>query len=172
MAFDDGYLKVGNYYPGTGNSFSISFWINTFGTMGDPLLFTNKNWSSGTNKGWLFCLNSDRMSFNIGDGTNRRDVWATLPSNFSDGWLHVVLVVDPSANSVKVYYDFAEQSLSKNAGADISNMNFTNGSTLYIGQDITENYKYCLPAHLDDIMIFNGALTASDIAALKTYYGK
>ena len=171
-AFDDGYISVSNYYPGT-NDFSISFWINTYGTMGDPAILANKDWASGANSGWVLALHSTRLLFNFGNGSSRRDIGFTLPSDYSDGWVHVIITVNHSANQVKCYYDFVEQSMEydKN-GLTLTGTSLTNGSVLNIGQDGLGHEPDDLPGFLDDIMIFNGALTADDVAALKTYYGK
>lgn len=170
-AFDDGYISVSNYYPGT-NDFSISFWINTYGTMGDPAILANKDWASGTNSGWVLALHTSRILFNFGNGSSRRDIGFTLPSDYQDGWVHVVITVNHSANQIKCYYDFVEQSPEYNSGLTLVGTSLTSGSTLCIGQDALGHEPDHLPAYLDDVMIFNGVLTSSDVAALKTYYGK
>ncbi len=171
-AFDDGYISVSNYYPGT-NDFSISFWINTYGTMGDPAILANKDWASGANSGWVLALHTSRILFNFGNGSGRRDIGFTLPSNYQDGWVHVIITVNHSANQVKCYYDFVEQSpeYDKN-GLTLTGTSLTSGSTLCIGQDALGHEPDHLPAYLDDVMIFNGVLTSSDVSALKTYYSK
>lgn len=171
-ALDDGYISVSNYYPGT-NDFSISFWINTYGTTGDPAILSNKDWASGTNSGWVLALHSTRVLFNFGNGSGRRDIGFTLPSDYQDGWVHVIITVNHSANQVKCYYDFAETApeYDKN-GLTLTGTSLTSGSVLNIGQDGLAHEPDNLPGFLDDVMIFNGVLTASDIAALKTYYGK
>ena len=173
VAFDDGYVSVSNYNPGT-SDFSVSFWINTFGTTADPAILSNKNWASGANQGWILALQGSNIKFNVGNGSSRRDVTFNLPSDYSDGWMHVILTVNHSANEIKLYYDFVEASgtVGNNQNMNISGVSFTNGSTLNIGQDGTGVYSAHLPAFLDDVMIFNGALTASEVAALQTYYGK
>ena len=170
-AFDDGYISVSNYYPGT-NDFSISFWINTRGAVGDPAILANKDWASGINSGWVLALHSTRILFNFGNGSSRRDVRFTLPSDYQDGWVHVVITVDHSANQIKCYYDFVEQSPEYNSGLTLVGTSLTSGSVLNIGQDGVRGENDDLPGYLDDIMIFNGALTAADVAALRTYYGK
>lgn len=171
-AFDDGYISVSNYYPGT-NDFSISFWINTYGTMGDPAILANKDWASGKNSGWILALHSTRLLFNFGNGSSRRDIGFTLPSDYQDGWVHVIITVNHSANRVKCYYDFAERSPEYDAnGLTLTGTSLTNGSVLNIGQDGLAHEPDHLPGFLDDIMIFNGVLTDSDVAALRTYYKK
>lgn len=171
-AFDNGYISVSDYDPGT-SDFSISFWINTRGTTGDPAILSNKDWASGMNKGWVLALHSTRVLFNFANGSQRRDIGFTLPSDYQDGWVHVIITVNHSANQVKCYYDFVEQSMEYDRnGLTLSGTSLTNGSVLNIGQDGLGHEPDDLPGFLDDIMIFNGALTADDVAALKTYYGK
>ena len=43
---------------------------------------------------------------------------------------------------------------------------------LHLGQDGTGRYGYDLPATVDELMIFGGALSEGEIAALAAYYGK
>ncbi|MBE6529511.1 MAG: LamG domain-containing protein [Ruminococcaceae bacterium] len=94
-------------------------------------------------------------------------------SNYQDGWVHVIITVNHSANQVKCYYDFVEQSPEYDRnGLTLTGTSLTSGSTLCIGQDALGHEQDHLPAYLDDVMIFNGVLTSSDVSALRTYYGK
>lgn|GEM_PF-3287585 len=85
----------------------------------------------------------------------------------------MIITVNHSANQVKCYYDFVEQSPEYDRnGLTLTGTSLTSGSTLCIGQDALGHEQDHLPAYLDDVMIFNGVLTSSDVSALRTYYGK
>ncbi|MBE6529512.1 MAG: hypothetical protein E7680_02775 [Ruminococcaceae bacterium] len=174
MGFGDGYLSLPDYAPGTGD-FSVSFWINTVGTPNDPAVISNKDWTSGGNKGWVLTLRENDIKFNVGNGSgSRRDITFKLPADYRDGWMHIILTVNHSENQIKLYYDFQEASGTTGDGQNmnISGVSFNSNYPLNIGQDGTGNLFYHMSGAMDDIIIFNGALTDADVAALKTYYGK
>ena len=167
---DSGYLSIADYHPGN-DSFSVAFWINTNGVVGDPSILSNKNWQSGSNKGWILSLRSTHdIKFNFGNGSSRMDSEQTLPGDYKNGWVYVVLVVDRTANKVMFSYDFGEfevitiPSSLQNASADSFDV-------LNIGQDGTGTLQYALKASIDELMIFNDVLTQEDVTALAEYYG-
>lgn len=170
VALDDGYITLSDYAPGT-DSFTISLWILTYGTSEDPSIFSNKDWASGKNPGYILSLRKDDIKFNFGDGSNRMDEVYSLPADFDEGWMHLILIVDRSANKIRFCYDFGEVSEAA-IPANLSTASLTNGTILNIGQDGTGIYSHHLSAMIDELMIFEGALTDEEIAALATYYGK
>ena len=167
---EDGYVSIPDYAPGT-NSFSVSLWVNTKGVTSDPPLFSNKNWNNGNLIGYVFCIKSGAVQFNMGDGDNRMDFNKQLPLNYATGWMHLTLVVDREAGEVKISTDFGPfQTLAipetlKDASLDAYDV-------LNIGQDGTGTYSAPLSAIVDEFMIFDGALTDADLAKLAEYYGK
>ena len=94
-----------------------------------------------------------------------------MPADFDEGWMHLILIVDRSANKIRFCYDFGEVSEAA-IPANLSTASLTNGTILNIGQDGTGIYSHHLSAMIDELMIFEGALTDEEIAALATYYGK
>jgi hypothetical protein len=50
------------------------------------------------------------------------------------------------------------------------NASFDGIGTVTFGQDGTCSYKCSMPAVMDELVIYNRALTAEDIANLKSYY--
>ena len=168
MAFDDGYLTLKDVKVGKG-SFSAAFWMKTNGVSSDPAILSNKNWDSGLNAGFVLSLREGDIKFNAGnDGTERMDVTAALPHDYKKGWMHVILVVDRSANKVRIYEDFefkAEDSIP----AALQAFSF-DAFALNIGQDGRGQYKYKLAAQLDEFILTADALSAQDIAALQAFY--
>lgn len=168
MAFDDGYVTLKDVKVGKG-SFSAAFWMKTNGVSSDPAILCNKNWDSGLNAGFVLSLREGDIKFNAGnDGTERMDVTAALPYDFKEGWMHVILVVDRSANKVRIFEDFALKA-EGSIPAALQAFSF-DAKELNIGQDGRGQYKYKLAAQLDEFILTSDVLSAGDIAALKEYY--
>ena len=167
---NNGYFSIADYHPGK-DSFSVAFWIKTGGVTGDPSILSNKNWQSGSNKGWILSLrNTHDIKFNFGNGSTRMDSEQILPGDYKDGWVYVVMVVDRSANKVLFSYDFGEfESITIPAG--LQNASADGFDVLNIGQDGTGKLNYTLKASIDELMIFDGVLTQDDVASLADYYG-
>ena len=168
--FDDGYVSIQKYKPGTG-SFSVAFWMKTSGVDSDPAIFSNKNWDSGANNGFVLSLRSDGdIKFNAGDGANRLDDSYALPLDYCDGWVYVILIVDREAGEVRFSYDFGTF-LTDPIPAALVNASFNGLGSSNIGQDGTGRYSAHLSAALDEFLLVDGVLTDDDIAALKDTYG-
>ena len=173
VALDDGYVSINDHTPGT-DSFTVALWMKTEGLdTSDPCVFSNKDWGSGKNSGYVLSLDkSQKLRFNMGkDGSSRLDVDAALPSDFREGWMHVILIVDRESNEISVCYDFGAATTVAIPAA-LQNVSLNAFSSLNIGQDGTGNYSVGLPATVDEFMIFDGAFDRADIAALSDYYGK
>ena len=165
-------MAIPDYAPEK-ESFTVTQWVKTQGVSGDPVLFSNKDWEHGTNKGYVLSLWGDerKIRFNAGDGVNRMDGDYALPADYYEGWMHVTLVVDREANVVKLAYDFGTL-IPTDIPAALIGDSFTALDQLCIGTDGTGAYKYKLPATVDEFMIFEGALDKADMAKLAAYYGK
>ena len=172
VSLDDGYVAIPDYVPEKG-SFTVTMWVKTMGVAGDPVLFSNKDWDKGVNKGYVVSLMTDerKIRFNAGDGTNRMDGDYPLPADFYEGWMHVTLVVDRENGVVKLAYDFGTL-VPTDIPASLLDDSFTALKQLCIGTDGTGAYKCKLAATVDEFMIFEGAFTKQDMAKLADYYGK
>lgn len=171
VSLDDGYITLKNKKFGT-DSFSVSLWVHTEGVVEDPLLLSNKNWQSGRNKGFALTIrNTNMLRFNYADGVNRVDCNAVLPDDYKDGWVNVILVVDRQNDQISLCCDFGSQS-TVNIPDILKNVSLDAFSDINIGQDGTGNYEYSMPASIDELMIFDYALTREDIGKLANYYGK
>ncbi len=166
--FDDGYISIADYAPGK-SSFTLSAWIKTTASVDDPSIFSNKNWNSGSNPGYILSLRSGDIKFNLGNGSSRMDSEFPLPRDFYDGWLHILLSVDRENGKIGFSYDFNSMVI-YDIPSNLKNSSFDAFDVLNIGQDGTGSYSSKLAAILDDIVILDGAATEEDIAALKGYY--
>ena len=170
VSLDDGYVSIQNQTVGN-DSFSIAMWINTMGVEGDPCILSNKDWKNGKNGGVAMALTDQIIKVNAGNGTNRVDLEATLPSNYFEGWMHVVVVFDRENSQIKLSYDFGNF-VTVDIPSSLQASVFDTSYAWNIGQDGTGAYEAPLPATLDELMIFDGAFTDSDISELSKYYGK
>ena len=172
VALDDGYVSINDYAPGT-SSFTISLWISLESITTDPLIFSNKDWETGKNVGLaLSPRNGKYLRLNFGDGTNRIDCDVDLPSDYSEGWMHVIAVIDRESNKLSLCCDFGTL-VSVDIPESLQNVSLTTAfSALNIGQDGTGVYEYSMPATIDEFMIFEGVFGREDISALAEYYGR
>jgi hypothetical protein len=144
--------------------------MNTGGVEADPVLFSNKNWGSGSLPGYVLSLRNGDIKFNAGDGTNRMDLESMLPENPFDRWVHVLLIVDREAGEVKIIYDFSIID-SMPIPDSLINDSFDSFPVLNIGEDGTGSLGLKLSAILDEFVLIDGALTDAEIAALAEHYG-
>ncbi len=173
VALDNGYVSIKNFAPGT-SSFTVSLWINTDKITSDPCVFSNKDWYTGKNTGFAFSIRKDNggdVRWNFGkNGGDRVDCDVLLPSDYSEGWMHIIAFVDQKNNKLGLCLDFGTI-----VSVDIpENMRIsldTQYNCMNIGQDGTGKYGSSLPAIVDEFMIFDGAFDQSDVDALKEYYG-
>ncbi len=171
VSLDDGSISVEGFKPGK-ESFSVSLWIKTEGAGGDPAILSNKDWNSGQNQGFILSLqNKNDIKFNAGNGGARMDVSAPLPYDFNEGWMHLLLIVDRASGTVHMSYDFGDFITAEIPEA-LGDASFDGIGSLHLGQDGTGAYGCDLPATVDELMIFGGALSESEIQALANYYGK
>ena len=169
VALDDGYITLENVHVGTG-SFSAAFWVKTNGVSGDPCFLSNKDWTSGLNDGFVFSLRENDIKFNAGGKgkTERMDVVASLPLDYKEGWMHVILVVDRARQQVRIYEDFALEGWG-DIPAALRDVSF-DALALRIGQDGLGIYGDHLAAQLDEFILTADVLNEADIAALKAFY--
>lgn len=172
---NEGYISLDNYTPGN-DSFTISMWVKSAMAYKDSPLIANKV-CSDTDEGFVFSFNrsSDNnwgSQFNFADGTNKMSFAPELPSDYDRGWMHVLMIVDRTENTVSISYDFAQPTKTSIPANLISaSMNGEN-SKLYIGEDATGHHTFKMGLSVDELMIFDGAFDNGDINSLKNYYNR
>ena len=115
-------------------------------------------------------LRDTDVKFNLGDGKNRMDMENPLPLDYKDGWVYVILSVSRDRDEIRFSYDFGPFEKAA-VPAALKEVSFKAYKSLNIGQDGTGKYGQRLSAVLDEFLIVDGALTDSDVAALKARYG-
>jgi len=157
---DDWAITLGNLEWVYSNSFSVSLWERTTKS-GDDALIGNKDWSVGTNVGWVISsLDQKNLNYNAAGGA-RRDVDLNPP--FSDGAWHLVTVTfDRAANRVTSYVDGLPVSTT-----DLSpggNASLNGGFSTLIGS--SGNGTYSATADIDDLGVWSRVLTAEEVAGI------
>ncbi|MBE6652729.1 MAG: LamG domain-containing protein [Ruminococcaceae bacterium] len=165
-----GCITVKNWKP-DGKSFAVSMWINTTVSGGDSVLVGNKDWNSGGNPGFLFCLEDSNIRFNIADGQgHRHDPRFYFDSNLKGTWMYVVMVVDRTAQQVKVSYNFNEFQ-TWDIPDELKGYDFnTPYEVMNIGNDGTGNYSGLSATTIDEVLIFNDAITMEEVATIAAHY--
>ncbi|GHH99660.1 LamG-like jellyroll fold domain-containing protein [Neobacillus kokaensis] len=159
------YVDLGNRSElrfGESTDFSISFWIKSDGVNGDPSIISNKNWNSGSNTGWILALNSGgNLLWNYKTSNSGR-LDFSIPDVADSKWHHIVVSHDRDG-SARFYKD---GNLVKEI--NIANLKGTLDSpyTTKIGQDGTGIYGSTLTAKLDELKIYQKALTETEVRSM------
>jgi hypothetical protein len=154
---------------GQTGDFTVAFWMKTDRVSGDPVVVGNKDWDSGGNTGWIIGTQNDgRIEWTYKRSTEARKDYDsdnnTVGNVLNNGrWAHVVVVWNINGDALTYYDGFLvnQQSISPGNG-DI----YAPGSSLNLGQDGFGDYGSEWDGLLDDVAIWNRALTADEVLAL------
>ncbi|WP_020529712.1 LamG-like jellyroll fold domain-containing protein [Flexithrix dorotheae] len=164
---------------GTGD-FSFAFWIKIDPNIpipSDPVIFSNKDWGSGGNVGWLVALDgaddptSHQWTVNVADGTSRLD-WDADDNDtpgLKDGKWHFVAVTFDRDATMNVYLDGELKQM--DPADDSKNLTLTPGTLdsglpFTIMQDGTGAYSADFAALLDDILVYDRLLSDAEVLDL------
>ncbi len=177
---------------GTGD-YSVAFWVkvvNDPAPDGDPVIFTNKDWGSGSNPGLLVALDGAdavagehmwTVNFNAVDGSRLDwDADDNGAANLADGaWHHVAVTCDRDG-TMDVYMDnVLYQTDPDTDSKDMTTApgiadDETNGLPFTLFQDATGAYAdgHDLEGWMDELRLFQGKiLTTEEISLLYSYNG-
>ena len=154
-------------------SFTVSLWINSNKLTSDPCIFSNKNWDGGKNSGFVISIRKDNggdIRINYGQGGSlRTDFDISLPADYVNGWVHLIVIVDRENNKLGACIDFGNIK-SGNIREELQGTSLDTAYSYNIGQDGRGSYGAALPSTVDEFMIFDGAFTQEDVANLAKYY--
>jgi len=157
-----------------GKNFTVSMWVNTLqSTTGtyDPTLFGVK-----TNSALYPYLNVSvrngvlGMTNNMGGGTQSTFTTPSLAKsyNIADGlWHHVVVVAD--GTKISLYANKGDDGNLKYLGYNPISNGLINDASLYLGAvnfPISAPPTSCFTGKLDDVRIYNRALSSTELALL------
>lgn len=165
-AAGDEYIDVGDPAGGeldfgTGD-FSVSFWIYLDGYVSQGSaangLLGKKRLSSPNNTGYAFYIDSGNLpKFAVADGTSEALITAT--TDISGGWHHIIGL--RNSGTVQLYIDGIKEGTDGSLSTDISNSN-----ALTFLTDPSDLTGRNMDGKLDDIRIFNRALSTAEISCL------
>lgn len=156
-----------------GDDFSVSVWVqpNAPGT-GATRVPVGRYLAGSNKRSWILSFryadSPQRVYGVIGNGTGNPVLYVfnqTLPTS---GWHHYVMVYSNSAgtgNRVKMYYNGAEMTLTS-AAADASTSPFATDIGVRIGNDNDGTAATAWKGDVDDVRIYNRAMTAAEAAAI------
>lgn len=157
------------------NSFSIGLWVATDTLLGStvPILSSQDYSASSAKQGFTFYLsNSNKAGFVLTDGSNRITDSFALPEDYKDGWMYVMFVLDRENKEYRISYDFGEFMTGSLAGYEAVSAAFAEGNCWAIGNDANGGYWTAMSPTVDELMIFNKAVGASDLETLKSYFSQ
>jgi len=146
---------------GTG-SFSYGLWFKTTDSTNNNSLIMKKQNGASTSAGYsLRGRPSDgtgQFSAHLSDGTTQKSVFVAITSVTDGNWHHVMIVVDHTANFLYMYID---GSVATSTGISTVGST-TNVRNLDFGNDASNYFN----GTMDDIRIYNKALSAAEVTAL------
>ena len=152
-----------------GSKFSISGWFYRDTATATHTIVAKKN-ASGTGAGYLVYLDAttDKLVLDVGDGTNTYSVAST--STFTaPGWYHFVAVWDDASAATTEIYINGTADNSTDTGTISSLGNLSNALNLRIGAESDAGNPF--DGKLDEIRVYNRALSAGEIQSLYTVSG-
>lgn len=155
---------------GQQDDFTVSFWVRTERVSGDPALLGTKNWNSGGNTGWIIGTQGDgRIEWNYKRSTvSRKDLDLTSRGNIlnTGGWAHVTVVWRINGSAETYYNGELVDSRPINPGDG----SMTDPALSFnLGQDGTGTYGSDWAGWLDDVAIWNRALTGGEVLTVYSY---
>ena len=173
LKFDgsDDYISVNNtssLQPLTGN-WAVSFWIYRLGTgLSDyPQVVGSRPWTTSTDKGWAvsYSTASSKIGAHYADGSIGFDVTATQSTSVVPlrTWQHWVVVFDRTNGKLN-YYLNGQFDVQQSPTFPSGTINQTDN--LYMGREIGGANARRLNATIDDVRVYNRALSATEIKQL------
>lgn len=181
--------------PGITNGFTFSFWTKLEAIGSDPVLFANSDWDSGNNPGFIFCTDGAltytgpgsegrgwlvKITGDAGGVSNRMDWRANemtpqAPPLADNQWHMVTVSLDQAAKLLHVYIDAHEFVKVPPMDLNILQGPLWDGANDYpftIWEDGTGQYnsgsdtRKELSGFVDDLRVYNKALTAAEVNAI------
>lgn len=167
----NGYVNLSKYKVGLDN-ISFAFWFKFNGADRETSIISNRNSTVNGSNGFSFTIDDKGVNFAYGDGERECRCMYNYPypKDFAGEWRYVVFTLNHKAQSVIVYYDF-EKCDDQLLHSDFATIGF-DALDVCIGQNGACNEPTHLNALIDEMLIFNGALTQSDVNKLKEIYKK
>ena len=149
------YIDLGNNLGLANNSFSFSCWIKNIGTGSNSWVFAAEG-SGSTNQKLHIGRDNSNGKFYIDFWGN--GLYSTSQVTTNSIWQNWVITFDSTTKSRKIYLNGSLDN------SDTSSSNYLGTGDINIGQ--LPSYNQWLQGTLDQVRIFNSALSASQVASL------
>lgn len=147
-----------------GRDITIGAWMKTDGFDHRRIFMTNRHELSGTN-GFYISADENKFTMALQDDSGRTSFSNNYyPYDMNDGWTHVMFVYDYEEGEVRLYYDFEIYN-----GADTTRI-IDGEIPITIGTLPSLPSYYQFTGAVDDVFMYDGAMTEEEIAQLQTYY--
>ncbi len=167
----ENYLKLPYLKFKDDESFTISTYLKVNHKIiegDDPVIFTNKDWALGTNKGLTVAYRKDDIKISVGSGKNTKNEAFNqyIDSNYENKWYSFIISYDKESKTLSTYINFNLVSKIDITG----NNSFVGDYDFTIGNNFDGLYNQTCDFLIDDFIKFKKSFTASDIENLKQYY--
>jgi hypothetical protein len=148
---------------GTSDSFTVSAWVYRDVSSTIDHIVGTENDVNTSSQGWVLQRESsnNRYRFRTSDGTTNTQSSTPIDSGAFQKWQNVVGVVDRTSNKQSIYMDGVLYSSDDITGDGSFEKNFG----VEIGM-VEGNTTRAWPGNIDDVRIYNRALTADEITRL------
>ncbi len=145
------------------NDFSFCAWIKKPEAENNEkwCVFSTKDDENGCDLGFAFLTHQMELEARIGSGSETIGFWRSMPMNYANNFFHFICTVSRKTNRIAFYYDF-EKDIERQTERPIPAALSLTRNSIHFGNHT--------PLTLDDLLVFDHALTIEEIQNLKAYY--
>lgn len=146
------------------SAFSVSAWFRT-NTSATMYILSGVGSSGSFNTGFQVYLSVGNPHLAVGNGVSGYDGAKNTTANLGDNtWHHVAAVMDGSTYTV--YVDGSSSGSTDIGTTTVSTTPSTNGDDFKIGARFDDNNTYAFNGYIDDVAVFNRALTSTEVSGI------
>ena len=166
--FDGVTSKLSNSDLPLTNSMSISFWMKKedFSQTWESYITLGKD-NEGQYKyiSIIRLNNTDKFRLEVGNGSHIYKLFPTVTTTISidNNWHHYILVIDSILDKISIYKDNNKEEILGNFSSTVT---LSGGNGLHLGNPERSDGRYLAKCQLDNVKIFNRALTDSEVTSL------
>jgi hypothetical protein len=171
FSFDgvDDFIEIADSPHHTPNSISLDAWVKPDTVAGAHFIVTKYDSSEPNNKSWALGVIDGRVRFGVYQGNAARAIDTDMPVLTAGVWQHVAGIFDVATQTIKIYVNGEEIPSSFVPGGHASTLTAITDSSspVRIGSIVNVNGEmvFFWDGLIDDIGIFNRALTAAEVQA-------
>lgn len=165
-----GYLVSDDIKFGKG-SFSVAAWLKIDKSLGDICFVCGTKDMSKSGAGFTFGYSCANTMFGLEttDPDTYKEIVTPYLYDISDGWIHALYVVNKEAMAIDIYHNFELKrtvKLEDVYNTTVEAMPFTIGEDASHKCNSDDNYIF----NIDDLIIFEKALSTEEVTKLAKYY--